>query len=71
VARELLARLSARAELVAEVCDIIGHHHHPQDAETTNFKVVYDADTLANLEEKSQELRHPRQPGGEIPGASY
>jgi HD superfamily phosphohydrolase YqeK len=56
VARELLARLSARAELVAEVCDIIGHHHHPRDAETINFKVVYDADTIANLEEKSQEL---------------
>ncbi len=56
VARELLARLSARAELVAEVCDIIGHHHHPRDAETINFKVVYDADTLANMEEKSQEL---------------
>jgi hypothetical protein len=56
VAREILTRLGARPELIGEVCDIIGHHHHPRDPETTNFKAVYDADSLANLEEKSQEL---------------
>jgi HD superfamily phosphodiesterase len=54
VAREILARLGARAELITEVCDIIGHHHHPRDSETTNFKAVFDADYLANLEEKGQ-----------------
>jgi hypothetical protein len=56
VAREILTRLGARPELIAEVCDIIGHHHHPRDPETINFKAVYDADSLANLEESSQEL---------------
>jgi len=56
VAREILTRLGARPELIGEVCDIIGHHHHPRDPETTNFKAVYDADSLANLEEKSREL---------------
>ena len=35
-----------------EVCDIIGHHHHPRDDETMNFKIVYDGDLLSNLEEK-------------------
>ncbi len=54
VAREILTRLGGRAELIAEVCDIIGHHHHPRDDETTNFKVVFDADCLANLEERCQ-----------------
>jgi len=33
------------------VCDIISHHHHPKDSETLNFKVVYDADMLANMED--------------------
>jgi hypothetical protein len=29
IAREILMRLGAREELIDEVCDIIGHHHHP------------------------------------------
>ena len=53
VARELLARLGARAELIEEVCDIIGHHH-PRAEESINFKSVYDANMIANLEEKQK-----------------
>ena len=55
VAREILARVGAREELIEEVCDIVGHHHHPRAEETVNFKVVYDADTLVNLEEKQKD----------------
>jgi HD superfamily phosphodiesterase len=52
VAREILEKLDAAEALINEVCDIIGHHHHPRDEETTNFKVLYDADLIVNLEEK-------------------
>jgi HD superfamily phosphodiesterase len=52
VAREILERLGAKAELVDEVCDIVGHHHHPRKEETLNFKVLYDADRIANLEDR-------------------
>ncbi|MGD9335132.1 MAG: phosphohydrolase, partial [Desulfobacterales bacterium] len=31
------------------------HHHHPRPEETLNFKVVYDADLITNLEEKHKE----------------
>ena len=31
IAREILARLGAREELIDEVCDIIAHHHHPEE----------------------------------------
>lgn len=51
LAREILERVGAREELVEEVCDIIGHHHHPRPQETVNFKILYDADLIANLEE--------------------
>jgi putative nucleotidyltransferase with HDIG domain len=51
IAREILTRLGARQELIDEVCDIIGHHHHPRDKETLNFKILYDADLIVNLEE--------------------
>ena len=55
VAREILVRVGAREELIEDVCDIIGHHHHPRAEETVNFKAVYDADTLVNLEEKQKD----------------
>ncbi len=51
IAREILKKLGAAEGLVDEVCDIIGHHHHPREAETVNFKSLYDADLIANLEE--------------------
>jgi hypothetical protein len=41
--------------LIQEVCDLIGHHHWPREEETINFKVLYDADLIANLEEKQKE----------------
>jgi hypothetical protein len=44
---------------VKEVCDIVGHHHHPRDEETTNFKVIYDADLIVNLEENQKEKASP------------
>jgi hypothetical protein len=55
VAREILERLGAKPPLVDEVCDIVGHHHHPREEETPNFKVLYDADWIANLEDRKKE----------------
>jgi len=52
VARDILTRLGATPELIDEVCDIIAHHHHPREEETINFKILYDADLIVNLEEK-------------------
>jgi HD superfamily phosphohydrolase YqeK len=55
VARDILERLGAKTELVDEVCDIVGHHHHPRPEETANFKCIYDADLLTNIEEAQKE----------------
>lgn len=54
VAREILKGLEAREDLIEEVCDIIKHHHRPRPQETVNFKIVYDADLVAKLEEKKE-----------------
>ncbi len=51
VARELMDDLGAKKEIVEEVCEIIGHHHHPGEDESLNFKVLYDADMLTNMYE--------------------
>lgn len=55
VARQILTDLAAPPALIDEVCDIVGHHHQPRPEETLNFKVLYDADVLANLEEQYKE----------------
>jgi HD superfamily phosphohydrolase YqeK len=55
IARDILIKLGAREDLIEEVCDIVGHHHHPRAEETLNFKVLYDADFIVNLEETRKE----------------
>ena len=55
IAESILKKLGAKDALASEVVNIVGHHHHPRDRETTNFKVLYDADLIVNLEEKHKE----------------
>jgi putative nucleotidyltransferase with HDIG domain len=57
IAREILTKLGAKQEITEEVCDIISHHHRPGDEETLNFKIVYDADLIVNLEEQNKERK--------------
>jgi len=54
IARDILTKLGAQPDLIDEVCDIIAHHHHPRAEETINYKVVYDADLIVNLEENQK-----------------
>jgi putative nucleotidyltransferase with HDIG domain len=54
VAREILTELDANPDLIDEVCDIIGHHHSPRKQETDNFKAIYGADLIVNLQEKQK-----------------
>lgn len=55
IARAILEKTGTKAALIDEVCDIVGHHHHPRENETVNFKVLYDADLITNLEEELKE----------------
>ena len=54
IARSILVKLGAKEELIDQVCDIVGHHHHPKSDDTLDFKVVYDADLLENMDEKQK-----------------
>ncbi len=55
IAREILEKLGAAEPLIDAVCEIVGRHHHPREDDSLEFKAVYDADLIANLEEKFQE----------------
>jgi hypothetical protein len=46
--------VGAAPPMIDEVCDIIGHHHHPRQEETLNFKILYDADLIANIEDTAK-----------------
>ncbi len=71
VAKEILEKLNADQEIIDEVCDIISHHHHPRDEETLNFKVLYDADLIANLEDSEKETGKANPNLPDIIGKSF
>lgn len=50
VAKEILVKLGAKPKLIDAVCAVIAHH--PQDGDDIDFKVVFDADRIATLEEQ-------------------
>jgi HD superfamily phosphodiesterase len=54
VARDILVKLGYDEPFIAEVCDIVGHHHHPATEETVNFDVLYDSDLLTNIQESGK-----------------
>lgn len=52
IARQILERLDVQKEMIDEICDIVGHHHHPRSEETLHFQILYEADWLVNIEEE-------------------
>ncbi|MBW2741565.1 MAG: hypothetical protein JRE64_22595 [Deltaproteobacteria bacterium] len=50
-----MTELGAKKELIDEVCDITGRHHHPGPDSSLNFNIVHDADLIVNLEKKQKE----------------
>lgn len=51
VAMAILAKIGLETEYAEEICEIIANHHSPGNINTPNFKVIYDADLIVNLEE--------------------
>ena len=60
IAREILTRLDFRPDQIDEICQIIAHHHSPGKIDTSNFKIVYDADWLVNLKDE-YDIRDPNK----------
>jgi len=55
IARKILEKLNANEQLIEQVCTIINHHHHPTEEDDLNFKILFDADLIVNLEEGEKE----------------
>jgi HD superfamily phosphodiesterase len=52
IADKILKKINFPAEKIAEVLDIIAHHHSPGIVKTRNFRILYDADCRVNREER-------------------
>jgi len=46
--RGILERSGSKTEIIEEVCQIIENHHHPENINTLNGNIVYDAVRLFN-----------------------
>lgn len=51
VARILLADVGAETPLIDRVCELVAHHHTPNGVDSSEFRVLWDADALVNLAE--------------------
>jgi len=51
IAQAIMEKLGMDKGVIDEVCYIIAHHHQPNTVNTLNFRIVYEADMLVNLEE--------------------
>lgn len=49
VAREILENVGVDAGTTDHVCDIIADHHSAKTMDTTEFRVLWDADWLVNI----------------------
>jgi len=70
-AREILSALGAPLQLMEEILEIIGHHHHPSKNPSINFKCLYDADQLANFEELLKEEKEFQNKVSELKEALF
>ncbi len=50
IARKILEKVGIKQEIIDEVCKIIASHHSPGEVDTLNFKILWDADWLVNIE---------------------
>jgi len=51
IAKRIILGEGLPEDFVEEVCRIIAHHHTPGVVDTLEFKVVYDADLIVNMED--------------------
>jgi len=49
IAREILKRYDISDETIEHICRIIANHHSAKNIDTTEFRIVWDADWLVNI----------------------
>ena len=61
IAEAILKETGLDPARIEHVCRIIANHHSARDIDTLEFRVLWDADQLVNLQEDSAGARQPPQ----------
>lgn len=56
IARDIMARLKLDHAVIDHVAQIIANHHSARDIDTTEFRIIWDADWLINIPDELGEL---------------
>jgi putative nucleotidyltransferase with HDIG domain len=51
IAKEILKKYNIDSEAIEHICSIIANHHTLNDFDTTEFRIILDADRLVNIPE--------------------
>ena len=51
IAEEILKRFDLDSDAIEHICKIIANHHTLNDFDTTEFRIILDADRLVNIPE--------------------
>ena len=49
IAEKILAKYKIPSDQIDHICRIIANHHSARNIDTTEFRIIYDADWLVNL----------------------
>jgi putative nucleotidyltransferase with HDIG domain len=49
IARKILAKYDLDEAVIQHICKIIANHHSAKDIDTTEFRIIWDADWLVNI----------------------
>jgi len=49
IAKKILLKYDIAPETIDHICDIIANHHTAKNIDTTEFRIVYDADWIVNI----------------------
>ena len=52
IAREILQKYEISPEAVEYICKIIANHHSAKNIDTIEFRIIWDADNLVNLQDE-------------------
>jgi len=52
IARAILQKLDVDSDRIEHICEIIGNHHTPGAMESLEYRIIWDADRLANTAEE-------------------
>jgi hypothetical protein len=52
IAKKILAKYQMDEQTIEHVCKIIANHHSAKDIDTPEFRIIWDADWLVNINEE-------------------